>query len=288
MNKLENLFPTYPSYKGIWQPIFLEPIIGSGEKITIVILAISKNLEYKIIQAIRTELLDCLYGNNAFRLQSMIDWVIESINKELMVSKNLSRWNPPLLGIDIGKEVEAADENIDGILKQGIRFSASLSALAIDAERDDLGIDAKKTNEKWIDNVCEEVKVINPSLTRYFKQKIKINNSKILTTYGFLNERNVINFGVINLTRISQGVNYIKAKILDLENFKKTSLIIKPDNYEIIISSSIDDHFHSEKSLNNLNDHIEMVQEIASIENIGVFIAKNAKEAAEHLVKKVA
>lgn len=135
MNTLDALFPVIPSYSGHWRTIYLEPIIGSGERIAIVVFAIGSDRRLKVAQSIRVELLDCLYGLQAGNIQSMIDWIILSLHDAYKSKGNLDNWIPPFGGVTCGAFIEAADHDIDGILKQAVRFTASLSNIALDADR---------------------------------------------------------------------------------------------------------------------------------------------------------
>jgi hypothetical protein len=35
MNSFDLVFPEMPTYQGYWQPIYFEPVVGSGERITV-------------------------------------------------------------------------------------------------------------------------------------------------------------------------------------------------------------------------------------------------------------
>lgn len=285
MNISDDFFPKLPTKKGHWQTIYLEPIVGSGEQIAIAATASLENSEYRAIQAIRTELLDSLYGVKAANMQDFIDWVIDSANKELRVNNgSLINWKPPFSGIKIGELHFAADETIEGILKQALRFTASLSSLALDADRDEDEEQPRKYSEQWATNISEELKSINPKLTANFKKKIKISDSDVLTQYGFVTENYVSNFGLLIPVRLSSSLNTVKAKLFDLETLKKSGLLIKPSKYEIIMGTpSSDDPTLTNKAIKNLDETIKMVSEFANSENIDVFRAENARMAAIHL-----
>ena len=133
------------------------------------------------------------------------------------------------------------------------------------------------------------MKQINPHLAANFKQKVKVSESKILTTYGFLTENYVTNFGLLVPTRLSSSLSTVKAKLFDLEIFRKSSLLIKPEIYEIIIGTpSLDDPTLSDKSLKRLQENIEMISELATTEGIELYRAENASQAATHINKRVA
>ena len=197
MNTLENIFPDNPSLKGFWHAIYLEPIIGSGERITVAVAAITSSSEFSVIQAIRSELLDCLYGMQAPNIQNMINWLISSATEFINVSGNLDGWRAPFDGVICTDATLASDSSIDGILKQAIRFSASLSTLSLDADRDEDDQQPKKYTSRWATNIADELKLINPYLIPYLKQRISIGGSGIQTTFGFLNDKYVSNFSLL-------------------------------------------------------------------------------------------
>ncbi|MCH8549482.1 MAG: hypothetical protein LAT80_11450 [Balneolaceae bacterium] len=284
MNSLEQMFPPEPSFAGAWQTIYLEPIVGSGERISVAVVAIGSNDKFRIVQAIRPELLECLYGAQSEKMQSMIDWLIESVSRELEANKSMSDWVAPFDGVKLGNLHPAADENIEGILKQAIRLTASLSKLALDAEREDDDYQPKQYSEQWATSILDEIKIINPHLTNSFRQRLKISESNILTSFGFFNDKYVSNFGLLIPTRLSASLNNVKAKLFDLETLRKSQHLIKPLKYEIIIGTpSLSDPTLTENSAKKLRETIEMVTQVAASESIDLFRAESAREAAMHI-----
>ncbi|MGB3610676.1 MAG: hypothetical protein WA987_09915 [Cellvibrio sp.] len=289
MNTLDALFPAVPSYRGRWRTIYLEPIIGSGERIAIAIVAIGSDRRLKVAQAIRVELLDCLYGVQAGNIQSMIDWIISSLHNSYKSKGNLDNWNPPFGGVSCSAFAEAADHDIDGIIKQAVRFTASLSNIAMDAEREEEEEQPKRYTEQWAKSICEEIRESNPLLVTYFGKRVQLSESKILTSYGFLKDSYVANFGLLLPTRLSSSLNMIKAKIFDLESLKKSSLLIKPQSYEIIVGSpAYTDPTLTDKIVGKLRDTTSMIEELAHTEGIKLFRAESAKIAADHIEQNAA
>jgi len=289
MNQPDILFPELPSYKGYWQTIYLEPIVGSGEKIAIASVATGDDAQFKIIQSIRSELLECLYGAQSVNISGMIKWVIESAYKELNSNKNLSNWQAPFDGIICGKRVRAFDENIDGILRQSIRLTSSLSTLALDADRESDDYQSKKYTEQWARSISEELNIINPSLHEFFNKKMRTSETNILTTYGFYTDNYTSNFGLLVPTRISSSLNSLKAKLFDLESLRKSQLALIPKNIEIIIGTpSFSDPTLSDKSITRMKNTLSLINEVAEKENIQVFRAESAHCAAKRINKMAA
>ena len=288
MNSLDSLFPALPETTGCWRPVYLEPIVGSGEKISIAVIGVSGK-SYKVIQSVRNELLDCLYGKQAENISSMITWVIESLNNQLRLKGSLEEWESPITGVEIGAETTARGSNIDDILRQAIRFSASLSTLSLDAERSDDDEQPKKYTEHWARSISTAMVDINPQLLSSFGKKVQLGETNLLTSFGFIYGEYTANFGLLVPSRLSASLNNVKAKLLDLETFKKSSLGVKPNSYEVIIESpSLKDPTLTSMSVKKIRDNFTLIEEIAHAENINVYRAESAEEAANHINEQVA
>lgn len=284
MSPLDGLFPELPSYKGYWQTIYLEPIVGSGEKIAIASIATGDDSQFKIIQSIRTELLEYLYGSQSVNISGMINWIIDSAYKELKSNRDLSNWQVPFDGIICGKRIRAFDDNIDGILRQSIRLTSSLSTLALDADREPDDYQSRKYTEQWARSISDELKNINPSLNEFFNKKMRTSEANVLTTYGFYTDVYTSNFGLLVPTRISSSLNSLKAKLFDLESLKKSPIVLIPKKLEIIIGApSFSDPTLSEKSIHRMQNTLNLINEVAEKENIQVFRAESARSAAERI-----
>ena len=123
MSELRDKFPPMPPCRGVWLPIYIEPIMGSGERITIIIAAVAK-VEGKAIRAISTDTAMRLYGHKA--LSDQIELILVSVQEFLKKNQNIEAWKPPLSGVFIGRLRDAASNDIDGIINQGLTMSASL------------------------------------------------------------------------------------------------------------------------------------------------------------------
>lgn len=60
-------FPDFPSYKGHWHAVSINPISHSNEEITIAIVAIGDNGESLVKEAISDELYDVVFKKTGLR-----------------------------------------------------------------------------------------------------------------------------------------------------------------------------------------------------------------------------
>ncbi|EHZ2549488.1 hypothetical protein [Vibrio vulnificus] len=288
MNRFYTKFPPLPLYKGHWGAIQIEPIIGSGERITIAVCAVGEDGDFKVVQSLSDDVLDLLYTNQKQNMIDLIQMAQRSVKLHMSTSNQLSLWKPPFAGVGLSKINEGLDIDIDGIIAQGLRFSSSFSTLLIDS-KNDLANKRKRESNRFSNLIFKHVFSLNPSLKDSFNRRIKVSDSEAMTTFGFLNDKYVSNFGLLVPTNLSGSLTNIKARIFDIEALKKSNLLFKPDTYEVIVGSpSFEDPTLSDKSIYRLRSSFEMIEEIADKDDIRVYRVNDANDAAERLIKQAA
>ena len=95
-------FPPGPAHRFEGAPVYLEPMMGSGERIAICAVA-SGPSGSAVRGLIRSETAECLYGNQAASLLGLIDTVVHSIRDHISRGETLARWSPPLAGVSLGE-----------------------------------------------------------------------------------------------------------------------------------------------------------------------------------------
>lgn len=278
------LFPSIPALTGFWQPIYLEPIVLSGERITIACAAYAGS-EADVSQCLSEQLLDCLYGKKAPEIQNMITWVIESAKSELRKANNLSAWIPPFAGVIAGDKVKAHDDSINGLLHQAFRMTASLSQMAMDVEAEEEEVPLNKPEQQWPTRIIENMRLINPKLLQHFHQTVELKN-KSKVKYGFIDGYCAINFGLLDPSRLSSTVQNTKAKIFDLQLLKNLQNLIPFSTYAIVLSvPRTDDPYVTPKVQKRIAEQITNIQDQAKQIDINLKLVHSAQEAAEKIIE---
>ena len=71
-------FPQLPDYEATWRAIYMEPMMGSGERISVGVIAFDVGGRCGAIKTLNSSRLLALFGNQASGMASMIDSVIDS------------------------------------------------------------------------------------------------------------------------------------------------------------------------------------------------------------------
>ncbi|UAN57420.1 hypothetical protein [Serratia sp. JSRIV004] len=284
------LFPSKPSYGGRWWSISFEPIVGSGERINVIIVAKGEDTKVRIIQSIRDEILDAIYGIKSDGIKDMIQWVRCSLQSHIDSNSSLDTWISPVGGFHISMEANALDDSLTGVLRQAVRLTASLGTLSLEAERNDEDDRPnEKQSEQWATRISDETKFINPKLADYFGARVQLSSVNVHTKFGFMNDMYASNFGLMVPSRLSSSLNSIKAKVYDLESLSRSSMVLKPQRFDIIVGiPSFDDPTIPPKTVLKMKGYLEEMTDLALSEGIEFFAVENAKQAALRVIKQAA
>ncbi len=279
-------FPSLPGYDGEWAPIFFEPILASGERITIAIAVLGEGREFKVFDTLSNEVIDALYGSKSEQVINIVRWCRSSLEQHISVNRSLLGWKSPINGVFMGRVTQACDSDIYKIARQAIQFSSSLSSLSMAAERDYEDFkESNKQSERWQESIIREVLTINPNYKKCFKVKVELGNSNVKTQFGFLTASTAINFAIVSPVRSAASLNNIKARILDLDYLKNSDLLFSPDNFALIIGVPKKDDVTIEKKTKiKISDILDSIYEIGDKENIIVHTAEDSYSAAVKLI----
>lgn len=178
------VFPQDPPIVAEWQPIFLEPIINSGEKITVLILIKDNQNKFTINRVVDESVLKFLYGKSSDQIAGLIEYLERTI-------KNPFDWDVPFDGVHPGPWRTATDFSHEGILQQALAQSSSLSVKMSNMEN----VDSKiliKDNNTWFHDVKNLVTKNKPFLMGSFNRNITIAKN-ITYEYNFAHNDFVAN-----------------------------------------------------------------------------------------------
>lgn len=178
------VFPQNPPVVAEWQPIFLEPIINSGEKITVLILIKDNQNKFTVNRVVDESVLRFLYGKSFNQIAGLIEYLEKTITGP-------SDWDVPFDGVHPGPWRTATDFSHEGILQQALAQSSSLSVKMSNMENMESRISIKDNN-KWFHDVKNLVTKSKPFLMGSFNRNITIAKN-IAYEYSFAHNDFVAN-----------------------------------------------------------------------------------------------
>ena len=280
--------PPPPSYAGQWAPIYLEPMMGSGERLTIAVAAIGVSGEIEVRQAIRPHVLESMFGPQNAGFSKLIGVVISSLNAHVRTSGGFAGWKPPMSGVTLGPPRETRSSSIAGLLRQAVSMTASLAALDLndigETEPGELIINA--TDDRWPKQFQAEAVRRDARLERFFNQKFSISEPSKPLSFFFLSEKVAMNTGRLIPGRgLSSYLEHNKARILDLRVAREKQHLLERSHFELVVfRPSFDDPTYSLKQIDSLKRSLYTLEEACDEHRVRVTEVQSAAEAAERLL----
>ncbi len=280
--KPESNFPSLPAYSGIWCPLQIEPIIGSGERITIAIAAKGNDGAVVVFKTTSQKTINCLAGSEEVgsRLSSIIQISIDSAASHLKNRISLDEWQPPIQNIKHGKSIEALGEDIHDIIWQASGLTSILGASSL-MNKESHNEGNTKSLKFWKKAVKSSLYEINETYAKCFDVKIPLPGKTLKTTIDFLYLNQAIDFGVLNNSlkndNYKKQFHFLQSRLWQLDQLRDTkNIITKIDKVGLMIQSSEN------------NDVIEEIKLEAIKREIDVSTVSEADEAAKLIQRLVA
>ncbi|MBF8692388.1 hypothetical protein [Pseudomonas fulva] len=288
LDLLTNRLPPNPSYHGSWTSIYLEPMMGSGERLTVAVAAIGESHEVRVHPALRPHVLESMFGSKSAGLAKLIDVIAASLLSHVENTGGFSGWKPPVSGVTMGLIRSTRSSDITGLLRQAVAMTASLAALDLaDPEEKDAEIIVSPSDDRWPKQFQTEVVRRDERLERFFGQKFVISEPSKPLNFFFLSERVALNTGRLIPGRgLSAYLEHNKARMLDLRIAKEKQHLLARNHFELVVfRPSFDDPTYSLKQIDSLKRSIATLEEACDENRILVTQVQSAAEAAERLLR---
>ena len=283
-------FPAVPRFRASWCPLFIEPVVGSGERFAFAVVAWQNTGAFAVARVLPQAKLRCMFGNRFRSVTDLIDLVVEEIDAYLKKTPNLIEWHSPIAGVFRGQISEAAAEDMEGIFHQAAAFCSSLSeAASIAVFGTDLSdAETQERSLRWNTLVKEAVLKKKPSLEPNFGKHVKPRADGATIRLGYYDGRYAANFGLIVPGNFSVSVKSSKASMWDLELMKRTDALFPPEKLDFIVGTpSYDDPTISSMGIAKIIETYQLIETHGKEQHIQVFRAENAITAAARILSTI-
>lgn len=284
LEKLE--FPVLPEYRAAWQPIFLEPLQGSGERLTVAVAIKGSDGAVWVAPTFCSHLTQCFVGRSeSARILQFISVCAKSAEIHLNERFSLNGWEPPLSGFSIGDPRDAVGNDIEDVLMQAVCMSSYFGAMRYKTNRfsKEKGIRSRAWQSKIKKEIVRRVR----DAAKCFDVQIPSLGGRLSTRIGFFCADYAANFGVVSgdAKKNSTQLINIQGKLWQLDRLRDASSIDLPKQTELILEVVGGADQEGQKAA---EDFLEEIRLEADRRDIGVFQARDVPSAAEHLIGKVA
>lgn len=288
------------NHRGKWRAIYLEPMVGSGERLCIGVVA--QDTDRAILAGVeQLSRLACVYGEAAQAFIYASQVALQSVEKRVCRDglESLSDWTGCMDGLKFGKMQLGAGESLEDIAHTGLMQCASLH---LRTQREEEGEDDVVASQGATDHTSRRLERLvrdyavgkQPGLEANFGKLFSVAENARPTRIGFIGTRIAANFSIVVPGRISPLVGVAKAKLWDLSTLKSNGnddLFSSAGHmeYELLLQSvSFDSPLYSERQLAQVESALLALREEADKANIRCRTMYSPEEIANFLLIKEA
>lgn len=276
--------PITPSYEAIWAPVYLEPMMGSGEKFTVAIAAYGMDGKIRVCQAIRPHVIKAMYGNKHNNFSSLISLIISSLEEHIQVKSTLTDWISPISGAHLGKVSSARSGDMTGILRQAVQLTASLSSLDFFSS-DDENDERYSSENTWSNQLKSHIVSSHPALEPYFNREFKIVGEARASKIFYLSDKIAVNTDRLIPSQLSSHLDRNKARILDLLAVRDYDIFERSVYEFIVYRPHEEDPTYSKAQFSKLKEALRSIEEIGDKHQVRVVAVSAIPSASKRIIE---
>lgn len=287
-----------------WAPIFIEPLAGSGERLTVAVVAANTD-NFFVARANRLDRLKCLYGNEAQGIEFAIDVSLDAYDS-MLAEVGLSAMRDPewiFASIHLGQIRDGAGNSVEEIARQWLAYSSSFhdqptpGLIAKTAELRGFGSEdlapVSVIRDRLPKLVHDYVVERQPRLSKAFSDvSIQVAQGRRRrksheVNIDFYGAKIVANLGTLVAGGIGTSVEHLKRKMWDLKVARDQhgSPLLHLRHEMLVQHPANDDPQLSQRQLDNLNEALSELERQADLEQLRLRPLTTVREIGEHILR---
>jgi hypothetical protein len=216
--------PRRSTHEGRWLPLYLEPLIGSGERICIGVAA-SDGKAVEVVGVPKLDRLASVYG----RANSSLQWAAELALQEVSFAAkeagidSLANAKAAVDGISFGQIRHGAGSDLGDLARGALRQASALAALDEWNETQPVFNASEHNQPAVVAAVKKIVATHRPDLRDFFNRQFSLRQAARPLQLGFVGKRLAANFtqlSAMSPSGLAGQVDRAKARLLDLESLR--------------------------------------------------------------------
>lgn len=271
-------FPGKPQNDYVGAAIYLEPMVGSGERIAVCAVA-AGNDGVEVLPLIRPEVVRCLYGDKSESFSGLVNLIVESLLK-LKNEQWLKEWVAPFDGVHMGAARKIVADNKRQAIASIAKLHASLAYLPALNDDDCDSESAEGSLKAWVSEIKSNVIATSPFLAGNFNRKIQLSKGDEVK-FMFADQNNAIETALLLPVGLAGKMNTAKVRLWNMSHL--------PDQYvnkRLILGVAHPDSPDMADKIvrERLNDRVNALLEQAYKDKITLKTVFTHQEAANEIV----
>lgn len=268
-----------PTTEVTWAPVYLEPLPGSGERITILVCVLAEGNAPQCFSSLGPSVIAKVFPGDHAYVTDLIEMVRQSLYSYTRETNSLRGWVPPLEGVELGAAADARADDLTEVVSSVLHHTSFLYRPEIEPRK---AQKPKKAN--WTTSVRTLVIERDERLKPLVDARVCLANVDVPSEFSFLSHNYAANLVSFLGSSLLTTMREARAKAWSLDQLDQApSILFKPENRELLAGmpgegSKIDPR--------KLSDCIDELRQEASRRNIGVLQFDHPEEAADHIIER--
>lgn len=209
------------SFAGEWAPLYVEPIVGSGERLTFAMVIRTGDGAVHVQRLIRPEVLRLLYRNKARYFSEML----EAAEAFVTSSQGAAVSDFGIDGFSLGPFRAARGRSLQDLVEQGRMMCASLAGITAEEQNAGEADEDERATQHWAQRVQAVVVNTAQDLGAYFAREWTPSGNSISTRLGFFNGKYAANFGVVRKDNPASCLYHLNSRLWQLSAMQPDLLV---------------------------------------------------------------
>tara|TARA_R110001583_G_scaffold155783_4_gene307447 strand:+ start:1774 stop:2700 length:927 start_codon:yes stop_codon:yes gene_type:complete len=278
------------AFIGAVYPIYLEPLVGSGERWTICIAIVGLNGQVKVINTINNITASKCFGSFGEGLFRIANETAANL-KAWLNTGTMNEWEPLFSETQRGDGRPIRAKDIDAAVRIATKTLAVFMAkTANEASNKDNSSDNRSA--QWESNVKEETLNKQPKLRGMFGRTIPIKHQAFQFSYrfGFVGGHAAVNFANFNTSNLAYAKSAAESDLMHLEqlrSYNDDQELIKHNTYELMIYTPINIRdVHTKADTGRILASIDSLVAFGDKHEISVINLHSPQDAAQRIIKR--
>lgn len=264
-------------------------MLGSGERLTIIVAAVASDGEVLVRPAIRKEVIEAMYGLRSSSFNNMVDLIAKSLKFHLEQNNTFEKWVPPITGITVGTPRDAASSTSTGILRQAVSLTSSLSSLLETERVANEKVKTSREKDRWSTQLIEAVLNQDAKRELFFNRQFSFTDGHRPAKIFYMSDSAAINTGKLLPSNLTEFVKDGKAKISDLSMIKKHGGLFRRDIHEMLVFRPTDDDpAYTDKNISAIKSAYLALEDLADTYDVRIKPVYSVEQAANIILKTAA
>lgn len=282
-----------------WAPVFLEPIMGSAERLVVAVVAVSED-SFHLEAANALRRLECLYGKSAQTAIFAAQVAFDDLRSDLAARGIAAIRDPkPIMsGISVGEISEGEASSVKEVASSWMSALSSLysaqqvAPFEVEIPAEDQEITRGSVVDRLPGLVMDYVVDHRPGLEPFFSEEVRAHKERRrrrnshAVFIDFSGSFLVANFGTLLMNNRAQAVDKIKRRLWDLKvdrDKQKGSMIAR--THEMIVQHpAYDDPQITERQARNIGEALDALEQQADQEDLRLRALISVAHIGDHIL----